>query len=121
MTASLPATIPGRLICDDQDVSEPGEFQFLNARWKATRGRLSAFYIELACPRCGMAHERGLAPAGDRHAAQALLRWDGNVALPTVFGRLVIRPHGGCAGWSGHLEGGEFRTDRALLRAGGDT
>lgn len=112
----IPATISARLICDDQDVSEPGEFQFLDKRWNVTRGRLSAWYVELGCPRCGRAQERQLAPAGDRHAAQSHLRWDGNVPLPSVFGRIVIAPHGACPGWAGHLEGGEFRTDPALVK-----
>ncbi|RKQ95438.1 hypothetical protein [Maricaulis maris] len=115
---SIPATIPGRLICDTQDVSEPGEFQFLDHNWNVTRGRLSAWRVELACPRCGRAVERQLAAAGDRHGAADTLRWDGTVPAPTIYGRLRFAPHGSCAGWSGHLEGGEFRTDPALLRKG---
>ena len=115
------ATVPGRLICDDQDVSAPGEYQYLDGRWNVTRGRLYARRLELACPRCGKAHELLLAPAGHVKPAAGELRWDGTILAPTVYGPIVIRPHGACPGWRGRLEGGELRTDAALLkREGGD-
>ena len=115
------ATIPGRLICDDQDVREPGDFQFLDGRWNVTRGRLYARRLELACPRCGAAREVILAPAGHQRPGKGELRWDGNIPLPTVYGPVLVQPHGACPGWRGFLEGGEFRTDKALLaREGGD-
>lgn len=112
----IAATIPARLIPDTDDVGKPGQYQFLDKRWNVTRGRLSAWRVEIGCPRCGLAQEFALAPAGDRHARQDQLRWDGNVQLPTVFGRIEIRAHGSCTGWTGHFEGGEFRTDPVLVK-----
>ena len=116
-----PLTLQACLIPDTDDVAKPGQYQLLDKRWNVTRGRLSAWRIEIGCPCCGHATEFELSPAGDRRGVQGHLRWDGNVQLPTVFGRIVIAGHGPCGGWSGHLEGGVFRTDAALVaREAGD-